>query len=149
LLARKNVKATFFVVGETARSHPALIRAMVEGGHEVASHSFEHRRAHRQTPVTFRDDARISKDVLEQASGTEVVGFRAPTFSVMPETAWAFDILADLGFRYDSSIFPVRHDRYGVPDAPRTPFLVRGYRRELLEMPATTLRLFGQNLPVA
>lgn len=92
---------------------------------------------------------RVSKDALEQAGGAPVFGFRAPTFSIMRETAWAVDVLAELGFQYDSSIFPVRHDRYGVPDAPRTPFLVRGERHELLELPPTTLRLFGQNLPVA
>ncbi|MFL5341650.1 MAG: XrtA system polysaccharide deacetylase [Gemmataceae bacterium] len=149
VLGRHGLKATFFVVGQIAKSHPALIRAMTDGGHEVASHSWDHRRVHRFTPGTFREDVRTSKDALEQAGGAAVVGFRAPTFSVMRETAWAIDVLVELGMRYDSSIFPVRHDRYGVPDAPRTPFLVRGERAgEMIEIPPTTLRLFGQNLPV-
>ncbi len=149
LLGERGIRATFFVVGEIAKSHPALIRRIAEEGHEVASHSWDHRRVHRFTPQTFREDTRTSIDALQQAGGTPVVGFRAPTFSVMRETAWAVDVLAELGLRYDSSIFPVRHDRYGVPDAPRSPFLVRGERHELLELPPLTLRAFGQNLPVA
>jgi polysaccharide deacetylase family protein (PEP-CTERM system associated) len=149
VLAEKNARATFFVVGPLAKSHPALVRKMVEAGHEVASHSWAHRRAHRFTPASFREDILASKDALEQASGAAVFGYRAPTFSIMRETAWAIDVLVELGFRYDSSVFPVHHDRYGVPEAPRTPFLVRGYSGEILELPATTLRMFGQNLPVA
>src|SRR6516162_5078809 len=145
LLARRQVLATFFVVGEIARSHPELIRAMIEGGHEVASHSWDHRRVHHFNPQSFREDVRTSKDALEQASGAAVAGFRAPTFSIMHETSWAIDVLAELGMRYDSSIFPVRHDRYGVPDAPRTPFLVRGTNSELLELPPVTTRLLNMN----
>ena len=148
-LGERSITATFFVVGEIAKSHAALVRKMVEAGHEVASHSWDHRRVHRFTPDTFREDVRTSKDALEQAGGAEVVGFRAPTFSIMRETAWAINVLADVGMKYDSSIFPVRHDRYGVPDAPRTPFRVRGEQRELLELPPLTLRGFGANLPVA
>jgi polysaccharide deacetylase family protein (PEP-CTERM system associated) len=148
-LGEKNQKATFFVVGQIAKTKPELIRAMVDAGHEVASHSWDHRRVHRFTPVSFREDVRTSKDALEQAAGAPVVGFRAPTFSIMRDTAWAIDILAELGMRYDSSIFPVRHDRYGVPDAPRTPFLVQGESNELLELPPATWRCFGLNLPVA
>jgi polysaccharide deacetylase family protein (PEP-CTERM system associated) len=148
LLARRQVLATFFVVGEIARSHPELIRAMIEGGHEVASHSWDHRRVHHFNPQSFREDVRTSKDALEQASGAAVAGFRAPTFSIMHETSWAIDVLAELGMRYDSSIFPVRHDRYGVPDAPRTPFLVRGTNSELLELPPVTTRLLNMNVPV-
>jgi len=121
----------------------------VDAGHELANHSWDHRRVHRFTPESFREDVRASKDALQQASGVEVVGFRAPTFSIMRETAWAIDILAELGMRYDSSIFPVRHDRYGVPDAPRTPFVVQGESNELLELPPATWRCFGWNLPVA
>jgi polysaccharide deacetylase family protein (PEP-CTERM system associated) len=144
----RGAKATFFVVGAVARSHPALVRAIHAAGHEVASHSFDHRRVHRFTPATFRDDLLASKDALEQATGAPVVGFRAPTFSVVRQTAWAIDVLAEAGFRYDSSVFPVRHDRYGVPDAPRGPFLAVGDRAELVELPPATLRLGGLNLPV-
>jgi polysaccharide deacetylase family protein (PEP-CTERM system associated) len=122
---------------------------MADEGHEVASHSWDHRRVHHFKPDTFREDVRTSVDALRQAGGAPVVGFRAPTFSVMRSTAWAIDVLAELGLRYDSSIFPVRHDRYGVPDAPRSPFMVRGERHELLELPPLTLRAFGHNLPVA
>lgn len=147
-LAEREVKATFFVVGEIARTHPNLIRAMADSGHEVASHGWDHRRVHSFTPETFREDIRQSKDALEQASGTPVVGYRAPTFSVMRETAWAIDVLVECGMRYDSSIFPVRHDRYGVPDAPRGPFRVRGREHEILELPPATWRMFGVNLPV-
>jgi polysaccharide deacetylase family protein (PEP-CTERM system associated) len=148
-LAEAKVVATFFVVGEIARSHTQLIRDMHAAGHEVASHSWDHRRVHRFTPESFREDSRTSKDALEQATGTAVVGFRAPTFSVMKETGWAVDVLADCGFEYDSSIFPVRHDRYGVPDAPRGPFIAVGKEREILEIPPLTYRVAGLNLPVA
>jgi polysaccharide deacetylase family protein (PEP-CTERM system associated) len=122
---------------------------MADEGHEVASHSWDHRRVHRFTPRSFREDVRTSIEALQEASGGPVVGFRAPTFSVTRDTAWAVDVLAELGLRYDSSIFPVRHDRYGVPDAPRSPFVVRGERHELLELPLLTWRALGQNLPVA
>ncbi len=98
--------------------------------------------------VSFREDVRTSKDALEQVSGTAVVGYRAPTFSIVRQTAWALDVLAELGFLYDSSIYPVRHDRYGIPDAPRGPFLARGARHEILELPPATLRVGGVNLPI-
>jgi polysaccharide deacetylase family protein (PEP-CTERM system associated) len=148
-LATARVVATFYVVGEIAKSHPQLVRDIHAAGHEVGSHSWDHRRVHRFTPDTFREDARTSKDALEQASGAPVVGFRAPTFSVMKETGWAIDVLAGCGFEYDSSVFPVRHDRYGVPDAPRGPFIAVGKERELLELPPLTYRVAGLNLPVA
>src|SRR5487761_1158885 len=116
-------RATFFVVGEIARQQPKLVRAIRQAGHEVASHSWDHRSVHRLTPATFREDVRKSMDALEQATGEAVRGYRAPTFSILRETAWAIDVLAELGLDYDSSIYPVRHDRYGVPAAPRGPFL--------------------------
>jgi len=148
-LAGANVLATFFVVGEIAERHPALLRDIHAAGHEVGSHSYDHRRVHRFTPQTFREDLLRSKDALEQVIGAPVYGFRAPTFSVVRETGWAVDVLADCGFEYDSSVFPVRHDRYGIPDAPREPFLAVGRERELLELPLLTYRLAGVNLPVA
>jgi polysaccharide deacetylase family protein (PEP-CTERM system associated) len=146
-LARLGQKATFFVVGRIARERPSLVRAIHDGGHEVASHSWEHHRVHALTPAAFLEDTRKSKDALEQVTGAAVLGYRAPTFSVVRQTAWALDILADLGFRYDSSIFPIYHDRYGVPQAPRGPFLARGERREILEFPPATLKLIGLNVP--
>ncbi len=148
-LAAAKVLATFYVVGEIARTHPKLVADIHAAGHEVGSHSWDHRRVHRFDPASFRDDLRTSKDALEQATGAPVVGFRAPTFSVMKETGWAVDVLTECGFEYDSSIFPVRHDRYGVPDAPRGPFLAVGHEREILELPPLTYRVAGLNLPVA
>ncbi len=148
-LARAKVLATFYIVGEIAKSHPALVRDIHAAGHEVGSHSWDHQRVNRFTPETFREDLRRSKDALEQVIGEPVYGFRAPTFSIARETGWAVDVLAECGFEYDSSIFPVRHDRYGIPDAPRGPFRVIGRERELLELPLLTYRMAGYNLPVA
>jgi polysaccharide deacetylase family protein (PEP-CTERM system associated) len=147
-LAALDIRATFFVVGQVARSHPDLVRAMHRAGHEVASHSWDHRRVHRLTADEFREDVRRSKDAIEDATGEAVAGYRAPTFSVTRETAWAIDVLAELGLRYDSSVYPVRHDRYGVPGAPRAPFRARGRERALLEIPPATLRLLRVNVPV-
>jgi polysaccharide deacetylase family protein (PEP-CTERM system associated) len=146
VLAEREVRATFFIVGQVARTHAVLVRDIGRAGHEVASHGWDHRRVHHFTPVTFREDVRRSKDALEQVTGEAVVGYRAPTFSITRETAWALDVLAELGLEYDSSIYPVYHDRYGVPAAPRGPFLARGGRHELLELPPATLRLLGHNL---
>ncbi|MBX9585114.1 MAG: polysaccharide deacetylase family protein [Gemmataceae bacterium] len=148
-LAAAGVTATFFVVGDITRTRPGLIRAIHAAGHEVGSHSWDHRRIHRLTPAEFRDDLRRSKDALEQVIGGPVYGFRAPTFSVVRQTGWAVDILAECGFLYDSSVFPVRHDRYGVPDAPRGPFVAAGHARDILELPLLTYRVAGLNLPVA
>lgn len=149
LAAAGNVPATFYVVGEIAISHPKLIRDIAAAGHEVASHSHTHWRIHRFSPDAFREDLKRSVDALEQAGGVKVVGFRAPTFSLMKSTAWAVDELLRVGLTYDTSIFPVRHDRYGVPTAPRQPFFLEGTAGRILELPPLTLRTLGQNLPVA
>lgn len=148
-LAVHNLKATFFVVGQLARSDPALVRAIQNAGHEVASHGWDHRRVLDMDPGQFREDLRSARDALEQAAGGPVFGYRAPTFSIVPRTAWAIDALADAGLLYDSSIFPVRHDRYGIPSAPRFPFLAQGPTRDLLELPPATWRLGSWNLPAA
>jgi polysaccharide deacetylase family protein (PEP-CTERM system associated) len=148
-LATKGVPATFFFLGDLARTHANLIRDVAAAGHEIACHSWDHRRLHRHDPGTFRDALRQSKDALEQASGRPVVGFRAPTFSIGRETGWAIDVLVEEGFAYDSSIFPVRHDLYGMPDAPRSPFRAVGPTASILELPPATYRRAGQNLPVA
>ncbi|HJZ55122.1 MAG TPA: polysaccharide deacetylase family protein, partial [Gemmataceae bacterium] len=148
LLAAAEAKATFYIVGTIARTHPALVRAIHAAGHEVGSHSWEHSRVHRFTPDSFREDLLRSKDVLEQTIGDAVVGFRAPTFSIDRSTGWAIDVLAECGFEYDTSIFPVRHDRYGIPDAPRGPFLAVGQEGEILEIPPVTYRAAGLALPV-
>jgi len=148
-LAEAGAPATFYIVGEIALTHPELIRDIAEAGHEIGSHSWDHRRLQRLTPDGFREDLHRSIDILQQVAGVPVLGYRAPTFSVMRETAWAADVLAESGLKYDSSIFPVRHDRYGVPDAPRTPFWLCGERGRILELPPATYRRQGMNLPVA
>ncbi len=147
-LAAREIRATFFVVGQVAEDDPGLVRAIADAGHEVASHGWDHRRIVAMTRDAFREDLRTSKDALQQAAGVAVVGYRAPTFSLVRRTAWALDIMADLGFLYDSSIYPVRHDRYGIPEAPRGPFVAEGERVEILEIPPATIRLGRVNIPV-
>jgi polysaccharide deacetylase family protein (PEP-CTERM system associated) len=147
-LARHQVRATFFIVADVAERFRQLIRDIHRAGHEVASHGWDHQRLHRLTPASFREDLRRSKDSLEDITGEAVLGFRAPTFSLMACTSWAVDILAASGIQYDSSIFPVRHDRYGVPRAPRTPFRLSSGGQEVLEIPPLTWRLLGCNIPV-
>jgi polysaccharide deacetylase family protein (PEP-CTERM system associated) len=148
-LERRRIKATFFVLGHLALDCPEIVRSIHGAGHEIASHGWGHRRLHGLDPVSFREDVRSSKQALEDLTGQEVLGYRAPTFSIVRRTAWAIDVLAELGFLYDSSIFPVRHDLYGVPEAPRSPYLVEGPSKSLLEIPPLTWRLPGINLPVA
>lgn len=150
LLDETRQKATFFVLAWSAERHPDLVREIVERGHEVASHGYSHRMVTQQGARAFRRDLRRSKTVLESIVGTKVSGYRAPSFSFTQETPWAHRVLAEEGFVYSSSVFPVHHDRYGIPDAPRTPWEVTlegGH--SLLELPPLTLRLLGQNLPVA
>jgi polysaccharide deacetylase family protein (PEP-CTERM system associated) len=148
LLAARDIRATFFIVGQIAEDDPRMVRTIAEAGHEVASHGWDHRRILAMDPQGFREDLRKSKDALEQAGSAAVVGYRAPTFSLVRATAWALDVLGDLGFQYDSSIYPVHHDRYGIPDAPRGPFMAQGSRHEILEIPPATVRVAGANLPV-
>lgn len=147
-LGRHDIRATFFVVGQIARQNPGLVRAIRRAGHEVASHGWDHRTVFRFSPVSFREDVRKSKDALEQVTGQSVSGYRAPTFSIVRETAWAMDVLAELGMAYDSSVYPVRHDRYGIPGAPRVPFLAEGGGSRILELPPATYRVLGHNIPV-
>ena len=147
-LEEHGIKATFFVVGDIARTNPGLVREIHRAGHEVASHGWDHKRVHRFTPASFLEDLRRSKDELEQVTSEPVVGYRAPTFSVVRQTAWAIDALGEAGLLYDSSIYPVRHDRYGIHQAPRAPFLAQGRTHTILEFPPATLRLLGMNIPV-
>lgn len=148
LLEERRVRATFFIVGALAEAKPRLVRRIHDSGHEVASHSWSHRRVLAMTPDEFRDDLRHSVDFLQQMIGAKVHGFRAPTFSITRANPWAIDILAEEGLTYDSSIFPVLHDRYGVRDAPSSPFRVHGIRHALLELPPLTLSIGGHRLPV-
>ena len=143
-------KATFFFLGWVAERCPSLVREVVERGHEPACHSYWHRLIYSLEPEEFREDTVRAKDVIEQAGGSEVTGYRAPSYSVTRKSLWALDVLAECGFRYDSSIFPVRHDTYGIPDAPRSPFRLETKGGELVEYPLTTFRFpVGPNLPVA
>jgi polysaccharide deacetylase family protein (PEP-CTERM system associated) len=147
-LEETHIKATFFVVGQIARHNPALIRLISQSGHEVASHGWDHQRLHNLTPIAFREDVRRSKDALEEITGQPVKGYRAPTFSIVRQTAWALDMLAELDLLYDSSIYPVLHDRYGVPAAPREPFLAKGHCHTVLELPLAILRFLGMRIPI-
>jgi len=138
---------TFFTLGVVAQRYPRLIRSIVARGHEVASHGWDHRCVYDLGPEGFRTDVRRAKRALEGAAGRAVRGYRAPNYSIRPDMPWAFDILAEEGFVYDSSVHPIVHDRYGFPDAPR--FLHRlGVGRALWEVPVGTARAFGTNLPV-
>ena len=150
LLERHRCRATFFILGWVAEREPSLVRDIVQSGHEVACHSHLHRRVHTLTPAEFREDVTRARGVIEDAAGAAVVGFRAPTFSITRQSLWALEILAELGFLYDSSIFPVRHDLYGIPDAPRGIHqrqLASGQR--IWEFPPSTVQVAGQNLPAA
>lgn len=143
--AAAGTKATFFTLGWVAQRHPALIRRIVDDGHELASHGWDHTQVHQQDPETFRADVRRTRALLEDLSGVRVGGYRAATFSITDRTAWAFPILRQEGYTYSSSINPIRHDLYGMPDAPRTPF--RPHADGVMEIPMTTVRLRGRNWP--
>jgi len=143
--ATAGVSATLFTLGWIAERHPAMVRRIVEAGHELASHGYDHRRVDAMDPAAFRADLRHTRAILEDAGGVAVHGYRAPTFSIGPTTPWAFDIIAEEGHRYSSSVNPVRHDNYGMPDAPRAPYRPTG--GDLWEFPMTTARLFGRNMP--
>ena len=148
LCDRHQVKGTFFVLGWVAERWPQLVRDIRDAGHELGTHGQDHRRVTTLTPHEFRADVRRSKQTIEDAAGVEVIGYRAPSYSIVRETLWAVDVLAEEGFRYDSSIFPIRHDRYGIPDFPRFPRPLRGHDGTALhEVPISTVRLGGMNLP--
>jgi len=147
LFAAAGVRATFFTLGWVAERHGPLIRRIVAEGHELASHGYGHELIDRLGEAGFRADVRRARAVLEDAGGVPVVGYRAPTFSLGTRTPWAHPVLAESGHRYSSSIYPIRHDLYGSPDAPRTPYAAVG--GALWELPMTTLRLRGRNLPLS
>jgi len=171
-----SVKATFFCLGWIAEKYPGLIKEIDRQGHEVSSHGYDHRLVYDMTPEEFREDARKSKNILEGITGKEVIGYRAPSCSITGKSLWAFRILVEEGYRYDSSIFPIHHDRYGIPTAPRFPFAIsmdgsgepdlgrsRDLRyltpenpletfpkgRQIIEFPLSTVKFFGFNAPVS
>jgi len=144
LLAEANAHATFFTLGWVAERYPQLVRRIVAEGHELASHGYEHRRASEQGYGEFLADIRLAKAVLEDVAGAGVKGYRAPSFSVGPANEWAFDCIAEAGYAYSSSVYPIRHDHYGAPLARR---FVHEVRKGLLEIPIATVRMWSSNLP--
>jgi polysaccharide deacetylase family protein (PEP-CTERM system associated) len=144
------VSGTFFVLGWIAERFPALVRAIAAAGHEIACHGYTHQRVSRQTASIFRDETYRAKSLLEDITGRRVNGYRAATFSIVDESLWALDVLAELGFEYDSSIFPVRHDSYGIPAFSRTPLRLNLQSgATLVEFPLSTIRIAGLNVPVS
>jgi polysaccharide deacetylase family protein (PEP-CTERM system associated) len=142
------VRATFFVLGWVAERFPQLVRRIAEGGHEIASHGYGHRLIYEITPDAFREDVRRSKAVLEGAAGVAVEGYRAPSYSITERSLWALDVLIEEGFTYDSSIYPIHHDRYGMPNAPRHLHTISRLSGVIVEVPGSTVRVGGVNLPV-
>jgi len=148
LLDECHVHGTFFILGWVADRFPGLIREIGTRGHELACHSYWHRLIYELDREEFRADTLRGKNAIEQAAGVRVHGYRAPSYSVTSRSLWALDVLAEAGFTYDSSIFPIRHDVYGIPHAPRSPFRIQTSAGPLTEYPITTFRMFGRNLPV-
>jgi polysaccharide deacetylase family protein (PEP-CTERM system associated) len=149
LLARHTTTSTFFSLGWIAAKHPGVIRRIAEAGHEVASHGWWHRRVNCLTPEEFRSEVRSSKAILEDVSGQRVIGFRAPNFSILPGTEWAFDVLLEEGYAYDSSLFPIKRRGYGYPKAASLPHFITRSAGRLLELPMTTMVWAGVRLPAA
>lgn len=167
ILDKHKIKATFFIVGWTAENYPEIVKEITRKGHEIGCHSYYHRLVYNLTPEEFREDTKKAKDTLEQIAGIEVKGYRAPSYSITEKSLWAIPILHELGFTYDSSIFPVHHDRYGIPDAPRYPFvweitdnqpkiskpydpdLQENTSDSLVEYPISTALIMGKNLPIS
>ena len=170
ILDSNNIKATFFIVGWIAERNIKLVKEIVQKGHQIGCHSYLHRKVYDLTPDEFRNDTKKAKTILEKITGTEITGYRAPSYSITKKSLWALDILAELGFKYDSSIFPIMHDTYGIPDAPRYPFqwdLTKEQPKypkptskpinqqtnkptnQLTEYPISTARFLGLNIPAA
>jgi polysaccharide deacetylase family protein (PEP-CTERM system associated) len=147
ILDKQQTKATFFVVGWIAEKHPELVKEINRRGHEIGCHSYKHQRITTLSREAFRDDTKRSKDILESIIGRKVLGYRAPSYTITKNTLWALDILAELGFEYDSSIFPIYHDTYGIPDAPRFPYKHDGL--DLIEYPISTALILGRKIPVS
>jgi polysaccharide deacetylase family protein (PEP-CTERM system associated) len=148
LFADAGVRATFFVLGCVAERTPELVRRIRQAGHEIASHGHEHRLVYSQTAKEFRDDLRQSRAVLEAAAGVPVVGYRAPSYSIVDRSLWALDVLIDEGYLFDSSIYPIRHDRYGIPGWHRHIHRIERAGGSIWELPGSTVRLGSTNLPI-
>lgn len=146
VFARNDARATFFTLGWIAERFPHMVRRIRAAGHEIGCHGYQHTRITTQTPDEFRDDLRLSKGILEEVVGEAVRGYRAASFSINTDNFWAFAEIEQAGFEYSSSVYPVRHDLYGIPDAPRSPFRPPGTAR-LVEIPVTTARFGDHNVP--
>jgi len=150
LLAQAKVKATFFILGWLVGIHPDLIKKIFREGHEIGAHSWDHRLIYRQSPEKFRQDVKKTKKRLEDITGSEIKGYRGTSFSITRESLWALDILQEEGFKYDSTIFPVIHTRYGFSDSPRHPYPIRSKGQKVMwEFPLTTFKIGPYNLPVS
>ncbi|MFQ5903180.1 MAG: XrtA system polysaccharide deacetylase, partial [Candidatus Binatia bacterium] len=150
VLSEHNVRVAFFVLGWVAEHHPGLVREIQGAGHEIACHGYAHRLVYRHSRELFRQDVRRARGKLEKITGREVVGYRAPSYSITEGVRWALQILREEGFRYDSSIFPINHDRYGIPQAHRFPYRIELLEGDgIVELPPSTVRLLGQNIPLA
>lgn len=147
ILEKHNTHATFFVVGWVAERYPELVKEIKKAGHEIGCHSYLHRRVYTLSPAEFKEDTDKAKKILEDILGEAIFGYRAPSYSITNKSLWALDILEELGFTYDSSIFPIYHDNYGIPDSPRFEYVLPGGK--LKEYPISTVRYFRKNLPVS
>jgi polysaccharide deacetylase family protein (PEP-CTERM system associated) len=150
LLDERRIYATFFVLGWIAQHHPGLVKRIATAGHEIASHGLSHQLIYSQSPSEFREETRCSREILEDLTGAAVIGYRAPSFSITRRSLWALDVLLDLGFQYDSSIFPIHHDRYGIPGAASEPGRVTAPSgRTLVEFPMSAASFGGAKIPVS
>lgn len=148
LFAAKNARATFFILGWVAKNNPGMVKRIAAAGHEIGTHGNSHRMVTKLTPQEFRDDLQESLHILQDISSQPVIGFRAPTFSIVNSTLWALDILREVGIKYDSSVYPIWHDRYGIPNAPRQPYLAAEKDDcHLIEFPMPTLQILNKNIP--
>lgn len=150
ILNQEKVKATFFFLGWVAERNKELVKEVKNQGHEIGCHSFSHKMIFTQKKEEFKEDTRRAKSILEDLIGKRVIGYRAPTYSITKDSLWALDILIEMGFKYDSSIFPIYHDRYGIPDFPRSPhFVKREGIGKILEFPLSTVKFLNYNIPIA
>lgn len=150
LFSEHNIKATFFVLGWVAERYPQIVRSIIESGHEVASHGYSHQLVYNQSIEEFTDETKRSKQILEDLAQKPVLGYRAASYSITKKSEWALDILHELGFKYDSSIFPVHHDRYGMPGTPQFPYIRKTLKSaEIIEFPISSVKMLGYQLPIA
>ncbi len=150
LFSDYNVRATFFILGWVAERYPEIVVAIKEQGHEIASHGYAHQIVYEQSREAFYQDVRRSIEILERITGEKVLGYRAPSYSITRKSLWAWEKLVDLGIQYDSSVFPIKHDLYGIPDVPRFPFEIYiEDKGPLIEFPISTVKILGRNIPIA